>query len=428
MSRAVPRPVRGLAAAALAVGLVAAPLMAYADSTPSPSPTPKSTAAGGAATAPGEPSSPRQTPFAGPTPSVDPTAPADPTSSDPSRPAPTDTETTGEASNRPTASTSPTTSGESPAASADASTEAPAGGDGIQQPVPEAADEPVRAQAEDQVEAQAEPAAITLTKSASPNRVSEVGQVITYRFVATNTGGVPLRDVEVDDDLEGLSAVVCGPDADLESRGDQLTCSATLTITQADLDFGTFDNFASVFAEYGEEGLVDYVGANAAATVTVEQDPSIAVRASVSPTGTADAGDRLRYTATATNTGNVTLRGARITSSLDALDLECDPSARATLAPGQSMTCDGSYRVTTGDGRRGRVSNEVTASATGPYSDQGVVDDVTLRTKVTKITSRSDTDSGLADTGGPGGALPVGAAGVVALLAGAGLLRRSRRA
>ena len=29
---------------------------------------------------------------------------------------------------------------------------------------------------------------ITLAKSASPDRVSKVGQVVTYRFVATNNG------------------------------------------------------------------------------------------------------------------------------------------------------------------------------------------------------------------------------------------------
>ena len=172
----------------------------------------------------------------------------------------------------------------------------------------------------------------------------------------------------------------------------------------------------------------DYVGANAAARVIVEQSPSIALKASVSPTGTADRGDRLRYRATATNTGNVTLTGARITSSLDSLDLDCEPSARATLAPGASISCAGSYQVTTADARRGRVTNELTARAEPPYgatdsSSDDVTDDVRLRTNVTKVAD--DSDPGLADTGGP--ALPIGLAGLTAVAAGLGLIRRARR-
>ena len=201
-------------------------------------------------------------------------------------------------------------------------------------------------------------------------------------------------------------------------------------MTQAILDFGDVYNFATVFGTVVvPESPDDYVGANAAARVVVDQSPSIALRASVSPTGTADQGDRLRYTATATNTGNVTLTAARITSSLDSLDLDCEPSARATLAPGASISCAGSYRVTAANARRGRVTNELTARAERPFGESGstsddVTDDVRLRVAVTK--PAADSDPGLADTGGP--ALPIGLAGLAALAGGLGLLRRARRA
>jgi uncharacterized repeat protein (TIGR01451 family) len=247
--------------------------------------------------------------------------------------------------------------------------------------------------------------------------------VITYRFAVANTGTVALENVEITDDLEGLSPPNPNcPEAELQP-GTGMTCTATLTVTQDWLDFGDIDNSATVFGSYTVEGVTDYVGANASAHVAVDQNPSIALDASVSPTGTVDAGDRLRYRATATNTGNVTLRGARITSSLDALDLNCDPSTRATLSPGESISCTGGYTVTNADARRGRVSNELTARATGPYDDQRVSDEDTLRTRVTKPVG----DPGLADTGGPDGALPVGVLGAAALVAGAGLLRRGLR-
>ncbi len=170
------------------------------------------------------------------------------------------------------------------------------------------------------------------------------------------------------------------------------------------------------------------MGAVDDAAVHVDQQPSIALTASVSPTGRADKGDRLRYEGTATNTGNVTLTRARVTSSLNALDLDCEPSASATLAPGASISCAGSYRVSAADARRGRVSNLLTARAERPFGDTSsssddVTDDVRLRVAVTKIAD--DSDPGLADTGGP--ALPIGLAGLMAVATGLGLIRRTRR-
>jgi uncharacterized repeat protein (TIGR01451 family) len=278
---------------------------------------------------------------------------------------------------------------------------------------------------------------LTLVKTADVRgtdslTVSRVGQVIEYSFVATNNGTVAINQVEITDELEGLSPLSCTlPSPVTLQPTEVLRCSATLTITQAALDFGSIFNFASVFGEAATgdpENPVDDVGAVDDAAVQVDQSPSIALKATVSPTGTADRGDRLRYLATATNTGNVTLTGARITSSLDSLDLDCEPSARATLTPGASISCAGSYRVTTADARRGRVTNELTARAEPPYGatdsrSDDVTDDVRLRVAVTKIAD--DSDPGLADTGGP--ALPIGLAGLVAVATGLGLIRRTRR-
>ncbi|HYI58822.1 MAG TPA: hypothetical protein VEX66_11680 [Microlunatus sp.] len=400
MSARSPRPLVGLAAAALTIGLIGAPVMAYAEATATPTPTPATKQSAASST---------------PTATSTPSATAAPTTS----PSPSASESADSATPSPSESQSAAASAEdaSPTPSPDSSTSTGrTNADAVQAP---AADQP----GSEEVEAQAEqPAAITLTKSASPTRVSKIGQVITYRFTAVNTGSLTLDNVAITDDLEGLSRLSCEGAARLD-EGDRLICTATLTLTQDWLDFGDIDNSATVFGEFTIEGQSDYVGANASARVAVTQKPAIALDASVSPTGTADAGDRLRYTATATNTGNVTLRGARITSSLDALDLDCDPSARATLSPGESIECTGRYRVSNANARKGRVSNELTARATGPYDDQQVSDDDTLRTEVTKLTA----DPGLADAGSPDGTVPVGLFGVLAVVAGAGLLRRGLR-
>lgn len=408
MPRGLPRPVLGLAASALAVGLLTAPMLAYAD--PTPTPTPATTAAAKSPASPAD-----ELASASPTPSTteSSTAASEPSanpSASPSADSSADSDQGDSASPAPT----PEASGATPGR---------VGSDAVAAPSPSASETESAA-----VQAQAAaPAGISLTKTASRSSVSKVGQVITYTFGVRNTGGVPLTDVTITDELEGLDRSTC-PESSPLAVGGTLTCTATLTVTQDWLDFGSIDNSATVFGSYPieESEETDYVGANASAHVSVAQKPAISIDASVSPSGTADKGDRLRYTATATNTGNVTLTSARITSNLSKLDLDCDPSARATLAPGESVTCDGSYVVSSSDARRGRVSAKLTALANGPYDDQRPSDSVTLRTAVTKIASSSDT--GLADTGGPDDAVPVGLLGIAALVGGVALVRRGRRA
>lgn len=406
MSASSSRPLVGLAAAALVLGLVGAPLTASAE--PTPAPTASASATATPTPNPGAESSSTESPSASPS----------ETSSSP------DPAATPSGTASPSASPSET-DGSSP--SPDPSTRSRTGGDLRGVPGPTGSAEP-----EPRLGAQAVAGpSITLAKSASPTRVSRVGQVVTYRFTAANNGSVDLSGVRITDELEGLSDLTCNQPvpATLAVGAAPLSCSATLTVTQAILDFGDVYNFSTVFGTVViPETPDDYVGANAAARVVVDQQPSIALTASVSPTGRADQGDRLRYDATATNTGNVTLTRARITSSLNALDLDCEPSARATLAPGASISCAGSYRVSAADARRGRVSNLLTARAERPFGDTSssgddVTDDVRLRVAVTKVAD--DSDPGLADTGGP--ALPVGLAGLVAVATGLALIRRTRR-
>lgn len=410
------RRLTGLATTVVTLGLIALPVVASAE--PTPTPEPKSTAS----------ASPK--PTASPTrASTAPSAPATPSS---------DAPTEAPSSASPTATVSPTPS----QATANAESEAPTGAspspdemrrapgtrDAIAAPAPTGSAAPKADLAAQAVAG----ASIALTKTVSPSRVSRVGQVVTYTFRATNDGSVPLTDVGITDELAGLISTCPSTGASL-APGAVLSCTGTLTVTQAILDFGDIYNFATVFGSFPieESEETDYVGANAAARVTVDQSPSIALRASVSPTGTADRGDRLRYTGTATNTGNVTLTAARITSSLRGLDLDCEPSAGATLAPGASLSCSGGYRVSAADARRGRVSATLTARAERPFGESStsaddVTDAVRLRVAVTKPPATTSVDHGLADTGGP--ALPLGLAGLAAVGGGLVLLRRSRRA
>ena len=68
----------------------------------------------------------------------------------------------------------------------------------------------------------------------------------------------------------------------------------------------------------------------------------------MAPGDRADVGDKVDYTLTAANVGNVTLTGVSIVDpKLGAL--ACTPAQPATLAPGAELVCTGSYTLTQAD-------------------------------------------------------------------------------
>ena len=56
-----------------------------------------------------------------------------------------------------------------------------------------------------------------------------------------------LHDVTVTDPMTGLSAIACTPTTPATlAPGDTIDCTATYTVTQADVDAGSIDNTATV--------------------------------------------------------------------------------------------------------------------------------------------------------------------------------------
>ncbi|HEX9019190.1 MAG TPA: hypothetical protein VF806_08380 [Anaerolineaceae bacterium] len=91
---------------------------------------------------------------------------------------------------------------------------------------------------------------LTKTDTLNPGWYSSVGQVVTFTLTATNTGGVPLTNVTVSDSpaLDNYSCTPAVPAASL-AVGSAITCTGTHTITQADLDAGTYSDTASASSD-----------------------------------------------------------------------------------------------------------------------------------------------------------------------------------
>jgi len=196
--------------------------------------------------------------------------------------------------------------------------------------------------------------ALTLVKSSSVTGGDQyvAGDPITFLFVVTNTGNVPLIDIAVDEIRftgSGPAPVPSCPalDGPLEV-GRQLTCTAVYTITAADAAAGALRNDAVAgAATAGGERL-----SSAPSTVLVPAAPvaSATLEKTVSP-ATAAAGEQATYRYTITNTGNEALHAVSVveddfTGAGTAPVPDCPDE---TLFPGQQLVCTAAYTVTQAD-------------------------------------------------------------------------------
>ena len=209
-----------------------------------------------------------------------------------------------------------------------------------------------------------EPSAV-LDKSAGMESVDSSGDVITYTLTARALGGLTLTDVVITDPHPGLSALSCSPDqpATLESYA-VLTCTATYTVTQADLDSLVVENVATATGTPpGQRPVTEY----ALESVATVQLPVIEVAKAADVTSVDAAGDVIKYKIDAVNAGNVTLSDVSITDPLaSAPALSCTPHQPAMLTPGERLTCTTAYTVTAADIEAGGVRNTATAIGSPP--------------------------------------------------------------
>ncbi|MCU1529247.1 MAG: hypothetical protein JWP75_3010, partial [Frondihabitans sp.] len=93
--------------------------------------------------------------------------------------------------------------------------------------------------------------ALSVVKSADPSSAAayQTGQVVNYSFVITNTGNVTMSGITVDDsNFSGSGttpSVTCPAGAASLAPQAQVTCTATYTLTQADVNAGDVSNTAT---------------------------------------------------------------------------------------------------------------------------------------------------------------------------------------
>ena len=224
--------------------------------------------------------------------------------------------------------------------------------------------------------------ALTLVKSSDhdgppPVLVTKLGEPIVYSYLVTNTGNTTLTSgVTITDDK--IPGIVCpaipatglppGPPqapAPAPLAPNSLKCTATYSVTQADLDLGSITNNATAFSGAVSSPIQKK-------TVNATQTAKYDIAKDSTATNYSVLGSVIPYTYTVKNTGNVTLTGTvTITDDKFPLPIQCPGPGPTTLslAPGSSLVCQANYTVTQADLDNGKVTNIATATvtpATGP--------------------------------------------------------------
>ncbi|MCX6673295.1 MAG: hypothetical protein NTY37_05910 [Methanothrix sp.] len=200
-------------------------------------------------------------------------------------------------------------------------------------------------------------ATVTLTYTASlsvakvpSSTTARVGDSITYTYTVNNTGSITINRLSLSDDKLGAITT----DKTTLAPGENAVGTITYTVLEGDLP-GPLTNIVTAAAT---DSLNQPVTTTATATVALTYTASLNV-AKVPSSTTARVGDRITYTYTVSNTGNVTLNGLTLSDD----KVGTITPAKTSLASGETTTGTGIYTVLETD-LPGPLTNIVTVAAT----------------------------------------------------------------
>ncbi|MDB4716922.1 hypothetical protein OAF03_02020, partial [Flavobacteriaceae bacterium] len=237
------------------------------------------------------------------------------------------------------------------------------------------------------------------------SEVNDVGDIITYTIVVSNTGYTTVNSLTLDDTLidynssslsynqpiSFLSATSGSTSVSLSVAG-VVSYTATYTITQSDVDSGGVSNTILILGS--SSGLTNNVTAtHQISTDLTDAIPGLELTKQFTTTDTngnnkVDLGDIINYTITAENTGNVELSGLSFTDTMttyfgESLTLTSEPSyssstdastSSGTIAVGETETYEATFTITQQSIDAGGVYNTISAVASSPTNSNNVSD------------------------------------------------------
>jgi hypothetical protein len=185
----------------------------------------------------------------------------------------------------------------------------------------------------------------------APGLYIPVGSTVTWTYIVTNTGNVPLTNVTVTDDKIG--AITC-PTTTL-GDGESMTCSASsIAVAGQYTNIGTATGTPPTGPNVTASNPDNYFGSAPAISIIKKTNGTDNNSA---PGPTIPVGSTVTWTYIVTNTGNVPLTNVAVTD--DKIGAITCPAT--TLAAGATMTC-----TKTGTAVAGQYTNIGTATGTPP--------------------------------------------------------------
>lgn len=211
----------------------------------------------------------------------------------------------------------------------------------------------------------------------------EVGKDIEYTFEITNTGNLPLKDINLEDELDGISAIsydtLNGEPIDsiadvVMKPGDVIIATATYEVTQEDYNYGQVNNHAEVVGtptvpnpDQFQGSMVEFddtpVKDDDDASIPGELNPEISLTKTANKEKVSEAGEEIEYTFEITNTGDTTLTEVTLNDPMLGGEITLDVD---TLEPGESTTITVPYEVTQEDVNNGEIVNKANVEGTPP--------------------------------------------------------------
>jgi uncharacterized repeat protein (TIGR01451 family)/gliding motility-associated-like protein len=211
---------------------------------------------------------------------------------------------------------------------------------------------------------------MTLTKVAN-NTGTKTGDVITYTIVATNTGNVILSNVVVRDPGADAGSIIPAVIPTI-APGAIATVTAKHTLTQADLDRGTYSNQAGATGTDPSGNPVDKPKSDDpdtpapddATVIVIGEKPTL----TLVKTGVFN-GNQITYTFTVKNTGTVTLNPVTFSDAKLGINNRTI-AVSGGLVPGATASATEVYTLTQADKDAGKVTNTAIAKAKTPAGSE----------------------------------------------------------
>ncbi|WP_410478785.1 beta strand repeat-containing protein, partial [Pedobacter frigidisoli] len=204
---------------------------------------------------------------------------------------------------------------------------------------------------------------VTLVKTINGSVPTVVGGVLNYDLIIKNTGNVTLINLVITD----ANAVLTGSPVSSLAPGASITLTASHTLTQSDIDAGTYSNTATVTGKTPAGADVNDISGTTETNdtptlATITAAGSVTLVKTINGSVPTAVGGVLNYNLVIKNTGNVTLTNLVVTDA----NAVVTGSPVASLAPGGNVTLTAVHILTQADIDAGTYSNTATVTGKTP--------------------------------------------------------------